>query len=299
MPRIGAHMSVAGGVSRAVERAVLHGCETLQIFSKNASQWRAKALDPAEAARFRALVADHAIRPVVSHASYLINPASADPVLREQSIAALADELERADTLGLDGVVLHPGACTSGTVEDALRLAAEAIARVFTSRPAAGPRLLLEHTAGQGRTIGHRFEQLATLLDLLKGDPRIGICLDTCHLSAAGYDLTSDEGFAHTFEAFDRLVGFDRLDVVHANDSKKPCGSRVDRHEHIGLGCLGEATFARLLTDPRFSGRPFILETAKTKEAGRPNAIELDPLDVRNLETLRRLRAGVIAPAAR
>lgn len=283
-------MSVAGGVTRAVERAVLHGCETLQIFTKNASQWRAKPLEAAEIDQFRRAVDAHGLTPVVSHASYLINLATADPTLRAQSVAALVDELDRADALGLAGVVLHPGTCTSGTEDDALTLVADAIREAFVTRPDLKTRLLLEHTAGQGRTLGYRFEHLATIIRQLDGHDRLGVCLDTCHLVASGYDIGTEDGFTGTFEAFERVIGFGRLHVIHANDSKKPCGSRVDRHEHIGDGCIGEAAFARIASDPRFDGLPMILETAKTKDAGKPNVVALDALDVKNLETLRRLR---------
>lgn len=292
MVLIGAHMSVAGGLARAVERARLHECETLQIFTRNANQWRAKPLSPDEVREFRNAVDATGIRPVVSHASYLINVATADPALRAQSIERLTDELDRADALGLAGVVLHPGTCTSGTEDDALTLVADAIRDIFAARPRLATRLLLEHTAGQGRTLGYRFEQLATIIARLEGHQGVGICLDTCHLIASGYDIASEDGYAQTFADFERLIGFDRLAVIHANDSKKPCGSRVDRHEHIGEGCLGEAPFARIANDPRFAGLPMILETAKSTEAGRPNAVPLDPLDVKNLTTLRRLRAG-------
>jgi deoxyribonuclease-4 len=283
-------MSVAGGVSRAVERAVLHGCEALQIFSKNASRWQAPPLDAAEIRRFRDRVDATGIAPVVSHASYLINLATTDPHLREQSIAALVDELDRAHALGLLGVVLHPGTCTAGTEADALRLVADAMAAAFAAAPRRRTMLLLEHTAGQGRTIGHRFEHLATILRHLRGHRRVGVCLDTCHMIAAGYDIVSADGYAETFAAFDQLVGIERLRVFHANDSKRPCGSRIDRHEHIGNGCLGLAPFHRLLHDPRFASLPLLIETEKSIGAERPNAIVVDPLDVKNLETLRRLR---------
>src|SRR5918998_3679423 len=188
--RIGAHMSVAGGVSRAVERAVVHGCEALQIFSKNASQWKGKPLDPVEVRAFRRRIDETGIAPVVSHASYLINLATTFPVLREQSLAAFVDELDRADALGLLGVVIRPGTCTAGSEADALRLIAEGIRHAFRTRPRRKTMVLLEHTAGQGRTVGHRFEHLATIISHLRGSPRVGVCLDTCHLVAAGYDIT-------------------------------------------------------------------------------------------------------------
>lgn len=283
-------MSVSGGVSKAVDRAHLHGCEALQIFTKNASQWRGKPLDPEDVHAFRARIDDTGIHPVVSHASYLINLATTSETLRAQSIAAFIDELDRAETLGLMGVVIHPGTCTAGTEEDGLRLIADAIQEALDARPRHATLVLLEHTAGQGRTLGYRFEHLAAIIAHLRASPRIGVCLDTCHLFASGYDIASEAGYHDTFDAFARIIGLDRLKAFHGNDSKKPLGSRVDRHEHIGHGCLGEAPFHRLLHDPRFAGLPLLLETEKTKAADKPGTIVLDPLDQQNLDTLRRLR---------
>jgi deoxyribonuclease-4 len=281
---------VAGGVSKAVDRAVLHGCECLQIFTKNASRWVNPPIDPAEVRRFRQLVDRTGISPAVSHASYLINLATTDPALRQLSIDAFIDELDRAHALGLLGVVIHPGTCTAGSTDDALRLIGEAVRAAFKARPRRRTMVLFEGTAGQGRNVGHRFEHLAAILGHLDGSPRAGICLDTCHLLAAGYDLTTEVGYRETFESFDRLVGIDRLHAFHANDSKRPCGSRVDRHEHIGEGCLGLAPFHRLLHDRRFTGLPLMIETEKSTDGGRSRGLVADPLDVKNLETLRRLR---------
>jgi len=289
--RIGAHMSVAGGVSKAVDRAVAHGCEALQIFTKNANQWRARPLDPAEIKLFRQRIEQTGITPVVSHASYLINLATTFPVLREQSIAAFIDEIDRAEALGLLGVVIHPGTCTAGPDDEALRLIADAIRAAFKARRRGKTLVLLEHTAGQGRTLGHRFEHLAAVIKHLRGSARVGVCLDTCHLVAAGYDITTEAGYRNTFDAFDQLVGLERLKVFHGNDSKRPCGSRVDRHEHIGQGCIGLKPFRRLLTDPRFAALPILIETEKTHGLERRGAIVADPLDMKNLDTLRRLRA--------
>jgi deoxyribonuclease-4 len=285
-------MSVAGGVSKAVDRAVLHGCEALQIFAKNANQWRGRPLERDEVRRFRRRLDETGIVPAVSHASYLINLATTDPALRAQSIAAFVDELDRAHTLGLLGVVIHPGTCTAGTEDDALRLIASAVRDAFRVAPRRKTMVLLEHTAGQGRTVGHRFEHLAAILTHIDGSPRVGVCLDTCHLLTSGYDVVSELGYQDTFAAFDRLVGLDRLRVFHANDSKRPCGSRVDRHEHIGDGCLGLAPFRRILHDRRFAGLPLLIETEKASAATHPNRIVADPFDERNLETLRRLRDG-------
>jgi deoxyribonuclease-4 len=281
-----------------VERAVVHGCEALQIFAKNASQWRGKPLDDEEVRTFRRRVDETGIGPVVSHASYLINLATTFPSLRDQSIAAFVDELDRAETLGLLGIVIHPGTCTAGSEDEGLQLIAAAIATAFAARPAQKTMVLLEHTAGQGRTLGYRFEHLAAILRHLDGSPRVGVCLDTCHLLASGYNIADPAGYDDTFAAFERIVGLDRLKVFHGNDSKKPCGSRVDRHEHIGDGCLGIEPFRRLINDPRFAGLPLLIETEKTKRSDRPGTILEDPFDARNLGTLRALRTnGARSPA--
>ncbi|HEX7794023.1 MAG TPA: deoxyribonuclease IV [Vicinamibacterales bacterium] len=290
MLRIGAHMSVAGGVSNAVERAVVHGCESLQIFSKNANRWAGPPLDKADVRRFRRRLDETGITPAVSHASYLINLASTNPTLRAQSLDALTDELERAYALGLLGVVLHPGTCTSGTEDEAFTLIADAIRTVFARQRRRPPMVLLEHTAGQGRTVGYRFEHLAAIIERLDHSPRVGVCLDTCHLIASGYDIVSEAGYRTTFDSFERLVGLKRLKVFHGNDSKRPCASRVDRHEHIGQGCLGLEPFRRLMHDPRFDGLPILIETEKSEGLQRPGVIAADPLDQKNLQTLRRLR---------
>jgi deoxyribonuclease IV len=288
MPRLGAHMSVAGGLPRAVERAVVHGCEALQIFAKNASQWRGRPLPPEEIGEFRAKVKAARIAPVVSHGSYLINLASGDAALRRQSLEAMGDELDRAEALGLLGVVLHPGCYTAGTEEDGLTLIAEALLELLRSRRRGMTMVLLEHTAGQGTALGATFEQLASIIAQMKDHPRVGVCLDTCHLLASGYDVCSPEGYAATFKQFGRLVGFDRLKAFHLNDSKKPLGSRVDRHEHIGDGCLGLEPFRRIVNDRRFRHLPMLLETPKA-EGKAKGLIAVDPLDEKNLNTLRGL----------
>ena len=288
MPRFGAHMSVAGGMPRAVERAVVHRCDALQIFTKNASQWRGRPLDDREVREFRAGVKRAGIAPVLSHASYLINLAASGDPLRQQSIAAMRDELDRAEALGLLGVVLHPGCYTAGTAGAGLRLVADALTDLVRERRSGRTMIILEHTAGQGTSLGRSFEEIAAIIERMRGHKRVGVCLDTCHLLASGYDLVSPEGYARTFREFGRLVGFDRLTAFHMNDSKKPLGSRVDRHEHIGDGCIGIEAFRRLVNDRRFSNLPMLLETPKGE--GRPTGIiEPDPLDARNLERLRAL----------
>ena len=263
MPRLGAHLSIGGGLPRAVDRAVASRCEALQIFTKSVGQWRARVIPNDEKVLFRRRVADTGIYPVIAHNSYLINIAAAAPALREQSLAALLEEYDRADALGLQGLVMHPGSFTTGTEAEGLRLIASGLRALLRTRRRATPLILLEHTAGQGTNLGHRFEHLAEIIERLEGSPRVGVCLDTCHLLTAGYDICSEEGYVQTFRDFDRLVGLERLKAFHLNDSKRPCGSRVDRHEHIGKGCLGLEPFRRILTDPRFAGLPMLLETPK------------------------------------
>ena len=282
-------MSVAGGLPFAIARAQIHRCETLQIFSKNASQWRARPLPPDEIAAFRAAAIDTGIAPIVAHASYLINLATTSEALRAQSIAALGEEVDRAETLGLLGVVLHPGARLAAPAEQALSLISSALAEVLKARPRGHTMILLEHTAGQGSAMGASFEEIAAMIDGVTNSGRLGVCLDTCHLLAAGYNLCTKEGYRATFDTFEALIGFDRLKVFHLNDSKRPCMSRVDRHEHIGKGCIGLEPFRRLLNDPRFDHLPMILETEKTewREKGK---MAIDPLDEMNLNTLRALR---------
>ncbi|HZT75427.1 MAG TPA: deoxyribonuclease IV [Vicinamibacterales bacterium] len=288
MPRFGAHMSVAGGLPKAVDRAMAHGCESLQIFAKNANQWRGRELPASEIREFRAKVKASGIAPVVSHASYLINLATTSRTLRRQSLAAMGDELDRAEALGLLGVVLHPGCYTAGNEADGLTLVADGLLQLLRERRRGRTLVLLEQTAGQGTSLGATFEQLASIIAKMNDHRRVGVCLDTCHLLAAGYDLTTDEGYASTFAQFDRLIGFARLQAVHVNDSKKPLGSRVDRHEHIGKGFVGLGGFRRLVNDPRFRDVAMMLETPKTEGRG-PNVIAVDPLDARNLATLRSL----------
>jgi deoxyribonuclease-4 len=281
-------MSAAGGLPRAVARAVAHRCEAFQIFTKNASQWRGRILPSEEINEFREMVRQADLRPVISHASYLINLATTIPTLRQQSLDAMADEIDRAEALELLGVVLHPGCYTEGSEQQGLELVADALLALLGSRPSGKTMVILEHTAGQGTALGRSFEQLAAIIDRMKGHPRIGVCLDTCHLFASGYDIASPVGYAATFKQFERLIGFERLTLFHLNDSKKPLGSRVDRHTHIGEGCIGVDAFRRLVTDCRFRGLPMILETPKEERMAR-TAIEVDRFDARNLALLRSL----------
>jgi deoxyribonuclease-4 len=281
-------MSVAGGLPRAVERAVVHQCQAFQIFSKNANQWRGRTVPPEEVREFRARVRAARLGPVVSHGSYLINLATTNAALRSQSLVAMGDELDRAEALGLLGVVLHPGAYTDGDSAHGLALIADGLLGLLQERRRGRTMVILEHTAGQGTSLGARFEEIATIIERMRGHGRVGVCLDTCHLLASGYDIASPEGYVRTFQEFERLIGFDRLKVFHLNDSKRPLGSRVDRHEHIGQGHVGVESFRRLLNDARFAGRPMLLETPKG-EGKASGPIQADADDMRNLGLLQSL----------
>jgi deoxyribonuclease IV len=256
---LGAHEGIAGGVSTAFARAEEDGAECLQIFTRNARGWAAKPLEDEEIARFRA-EAKRTGFPVAAHSSYLINVASTDREIRTRSWAGLADELHRCEQLGAFALIFHPG---SNPDEAAgIALAAEGMAEALEATPGK-VKLLTETTAGQGASLGHTFEQLAAIRE---GIPaalrrRTGVCVDTCHLFAAGYDLTTDEGYQATFAALDRILGLSLVKAFHLNDSKKPLGSRVDRHEHIGEGAMGRSPFRRLVNDRRFATVPGFLET--------------------------------------
>ncbi|MEO6214347.1 MAG: deoxyribonuclease IV [Vicinamibacterales bacterium] len=293
MPRLGAHMSIAGGLPRAVDRAAAARCEALQIFTKSAGQWRARPLPPDEIALFKRRVTETGIRPVVAHNAYLINLAAVNPMLRAQSIASLGEEIDRAEELALYGLVMHPGSHTTGTWQDGLRLIAEGLSTLLAERPDGTTKILLEHTAGQGTNLGHRFEHLAEIIDRAGASSRIGVCLDTCHLLAAGYDIRTEQGYDKTFRELDRIVGLSRVKAFHLNESKTSCGSRVDRHEHIGKGCLGLEPFRRLLNDARFRELPMLLETPKLDTPESRRTSDLEPWDARNLRCLRRLVAKV------
>ena len=267
MPRLGAHVSTAGGVSTAFPRAAELGCDALQVFVKNANAWRAKPLPAAEIDAFRAAHAGTpgpsapAPLPLVAHAGYLINLCSPKPDVHEKSRSALVDELERCTALGVPGLVLHPGAHL-GTGEDAgLDGIARSLDAVHAALPEAGARVLLENTAGQGTVLGSRLQQLAAIVARVDAPERVGVCLDTCHAFAAGYDLRSDEGYAAFVDEVSRTVTLERVAAVHLNDSRFGLDSHKDRHASIGEGELGREAFARWLADPRWGDVPMVLET--------------------------------------
>ena len=279
---LGAHQSIAGGTPRAVERGIDAGCRVLQIFVKNNNRWVGKPIERPEAREFRTATRAAGLSRVVAHTSYLINLASPDADLRRKSIESLAEEIERCARLGIRDLVLHPGAhCGEGEVTGVARIAAS-LDEVFDRTGGARVRILLETAAGQGSCVGHRFEHLRDILGAVRTPRRLAACFDTCHVHAAGYDLVTRKGYAETIAAFDRTVGLARLAAIHVNDSKKPRGSRVDRHEHIGRGSIGRRGFRNLMTDPLLTAIPKFLETPKDET--------LD-LDRANLAVLRRLAA--------
>jgi deoxyribonuclease-4 len=283
----GAHMSISGGLSKAFARGRQVDCETIQIFTKSDRQWAAKPLLNEEIAAFKAEQVSSGIGPVVVHDSYLINLAAPGDELWEKSIAAFAHELERCHALGIPYIVTHPGAHTGSGEEAGLAREAVALERLFADGVGGDTMVLLETTAGQGSCLGHRFEHLARLFELLpKHHPRLGVCVDTCHIFAAGYDIRTAEGYEQTFAELDRLVGLHNLRCFHLNDSQKELGSRVDRHSHIGQGCIGLEGFRLLVNDPRFRHLPKIIETPKGDDLAEDR------------ENLTLLRSLVVAPTA-
>lgn len=268
--RFGSHMSIAGGHYLAFERAQAVGCDCMQVFVKNHRQWKNKPLADADIRAWEAARKATGIGPVIAHDSYLINLAAPDDALYTRSIEAFVDELERCEALGIPGLVTHPGShCGAGEDWGITRIAA-ALDVIHKSTKGFKVRTLLEVTAGQGSAIGYRFEHLAAIMERVAAPERLGVCLDTCHLFAAGYDVKSAEGYAATIAALEEWIGVERVACIHTNDSKKPLGSRVDRHDHIGQGLMTTAAFANFINDPRFFGVPMILETEKGEdEKGR------------------------------
>lgn len=279
--RFGAHVSIAGGIQNAVDRAVDVNCETLQIFTKSARQWAARPLGDEEVAAFRDRRLEAGVDPAVAHASYLINLGAVESDHWERSCESFVVEIDRCARLGLDGIVIHPGAHGGEGEQVGLDRIAAALETVL-EKASVGPRVLLETTAGQGTSLGGRLEHLAWLLDRL-GRERLGVCLDTCHLHAAGYSLATPSDVHATLAEIEEVIGFENVHVMHCNDSLGEAGSHLDRHAHIGAGTIGEKGFAALLTDPRLYAVAAILETPKD-DAGH--------WDRANLARLRALHRG-------
>jgi deoxyribonuclease-4 len=275
-------MSIAGGYYKAVEEAARCTCDCVQVFTKNNNQWRAKGITEGEAKQFQDKLRELAISHPISHASYLINLASPAEELWQKSVEGMVVELERAAQLGIPYVVVHPGSHTTATEEEGIANVARGIDLVHKLRPRVASQVLLEITAGQGTNLGWKFSQLAAILAQVQEANRVGICFDTCHAFAAGYDLSDPTVYQAMWREFDELLGLDRLKAIHMNDSKRKLGSRIDRHEHIGQGKIGLAGFRHLLNDRRLSSVPMYLETPK-------EAPEEEPWDVVNLRTLRGL----------
>ena len=277
---LGAHMSISGGLHLAIDRAVAAGCGVLQIFTRNSNQWRGKLVSEGDAALFRSTFAASGLHEVVSHDIYLINLAAPPGETRDKSIAAFRDELETCARLGISKVVMHPGSHLTDSPETGLARVVEAFDLLFADVRQFEGRVLIETTAGQGTNLGRSFEELGAIIAGSRFPEKFGVCFDTCHTFAAGYDIASEEGYRATMEQFDRIIGLERLHCFHLNDSKKGLGSRVDRHEHIGRGTLGLNPFRFILNDPRFAAVPKILETPKGDN---------DEMDAVNLALLRGL----------
>jgi deoxyribonuclease-4 len=246
---------------RAIERATELGCTAIQIFVKNANQWRGKETPEAEVQEFRAAHEGSAVGPLVAHGSYLINLAATDPAILEKSLDALADELVRCSRLGVAGLVLHPGAHLGAGEEAGIEKVAASLDAVLGDLPDVSTRVLLENTAGQGSCLGWRLEQLAAIRARVAEPHRVGFCLDTCHAFAAGYAIHEEPGFADFLIEVDERLGLAAVGCFHINDSVRPFGSRRDRHAHIGEGEIGLAMFERMLTEPRLQKIPMVVET--------------------------------------
>ncbi|MDR0521882.1 MAG: deoxyribonuclease IV [Planctomycetaceae bacterium] len=291
MPCFGVHESISGGHDKAVHAAADHGFGCVQIFSKNSSRWKAPPLSEEECRKFQQALADRKIIQPLIHDSYLINLGSGKEDLRQKSAAAFAEEIERAAMLGIPQIVMHPGSPTGDdsdrAEENGLKRIAASFDAVFgqigtqAENAAADILVLLETTAGQGTNLGWRFEHLARIIELSANPHRFGVCIDTCHITAAGYSLQTEKDYDKTFAEFDRIIGLERLKAFHLNDSVKGCGSRIDRHAHIGHGTLGLEPFRLLVNDPRFAGLPMYLETPKGTDADNAD------WDIVNLRTLK------------
>jgi len=281
--KLGAHMSVAGGFQNAFLAGAAAGCNCLQIFVKNQRQWNAPKLRHEQVVDYVEAARQSSLSPVVAHASYLLNLASPTAATRRRSVSALVDELRRCEALGVESLVLHPGSHLDSSLAAGVKNIAKSLNAVHNRSSGFRTRILLETTAGQGTSIGHRFEHLRDILGLVKAPGRVGVCLDTCHLFAAGYDFRSPTGYKAVMDDLERTIQLRNVHCIHVNDSKRPLGSRVDRHEHIGKGEIGARGFAHFVNDTRLIGVPMILETPKGKDdRGRD-------FDRMNLQRLRRL----------
>ena len=273
---LGAHMSIGGGVYNSLISGKELGCTTIQIFTKNANQWKAKELSVEEIEKFKQLQRNTQISPVVAHDSYLINIASRDKELLKKSRGSLLFELTRAETLGLQYLVMHPG--SNPDEKEGIKRIADSLNWVHSKSPKYKAQICLETTAGQGNTLGHSFEQIGEIIKGVNEKKRMGVCYDTAHTFAAGYDIRTKKAYDETFKKFNKVIGLNKLKVIHLNDSKKDLGTRVDRHEHIGKGFIGLEAFRLILNDPRFKKIPKIIETPKQGD-----------MDKKNLKLLRRL----------
>lgn len=277
---LGAHMSIAGGVHTAVERAVSIGCTTMQMFVKNNNQWRGKKLTDEDISTYKKLLRESSIAPVVVHDTYLINLCAMDRTILQKSRTALKDELDRSEALGVEYLNFHPGSHVGAGERDGIKRIVESLNLIHEQTHGYRVKSVLETTAGQGTAIGFRFEQLREIIDGVEEPERMAVCVDTCHIFAAGYDISTEPGYEETFREFDQILGLHRLVAFHVNDSKREKGSRVDRHEHIGKGKIGKTGFRLLMNDDRFKDIPKILETPKEPEMKE---------DVKNMRVLRRM----------
>jgi len=280
---LGSHMSTAGGMAKAIERGESIGCTAIQVFVKGNTRWQFPPLKDADVKAFHEGMARGNVKSVIAHAIYLANLASDKPEFVRKSVDDLIDELTRCETLGIPGLVLHPGAHCGGGEEVGLAAIVAGLDEVFEATSGYKAQILLETTAGQGSCLGWQFSELSHIIERVKQPERLGVCLDTCHVFAAGYDIRTREGYDKMWSDFDSTVGRDRLKAIHINDSKQPCGSRKDRHHHIGQGEIGLEAFRFLMNDKSLRAVPMVLETDKDAKMTE---------DVENMATLRGLIGG-------
>lgn len=273
--RIGAHISISGGVAKAVDRAKAAGCEAVQIFSGNPRGWKIVPFDPEAGAEFRRRCREEDIHPVFIHSPYLINLSAPDEEIYEKSLAAFQNDLRRSDLLGADGFVIHVGYHKGEGMEAGMKKMAAALKETLAVLPDLKTTILLENTASAGSSLGHRFEVIAEIMELSGAGEKLGLCFDTCHAFVSGYDVSSKAGLDRTLEEIDRTIGLARLQIVHFNDSKYGLGSRRDRHAHIGEGEIGRAGMRRIARHPLLQDKAFILETPKKTPEDDPRNIAL------------------------
>lgn len=287
--KLGAHLSIAGGIHKALVRAKKLECNTVQIFLKNNNRWFSKPLNQNDIELFKQKLKSFLISPLIAHSGYLANLASPIEINRERAIDNIIDDMIRVYMIGLDYLVIHPGASIDGDINQGLRRLSSSLLSIINSAPPV--KILLETSAGSGTQICYRFDQIAKIIDLL--DNKIGVCIDTCHIFAAGYKINTELGFYYMIKEIEDTIGLSKINVIHLNDSKYRCGSRIDRHQHIGMGQIGLNSFELIINFPQISLLPFIIETPKEKNA---DGVDMDLINLSVIRSLYQKRGSAGCP---